>query len=94
MQNEVSMLMLKADPRDETCIYNLHKEAKEKVTKLMRKDIKSLNETYTGNTLQGTLQLFMAVGHITPLWCQNLSLFAVQVHHVLYDDTEITEWAF
>ncbi|XP_039778791.1 ankyrin repeat-containing protein At5g02620-like [Panicum virgatum] len=48
--NEVSMLLLKADPRDETCIYNLHKEAKEKVTNLMRKDIKSLNETYTGNT--------------------------------------------
>ena len=50
MQNEVSMLMLKADPRDETSIYNLHKQAKDKVTNLIRKDIKSLTETYTGNT--------------------------------------------
>ncbi|RLM68977.1 protein ACCELERATED CELL DEATH 6-like isoform X1 [Panicum miliaceum] len=48
--NEVSMLMLKADPRDETSIYNLHKQVKDKVTNLIRKDIKSLTQTYTGNT--------------------------------------------
>jgi len=42
--------MLKADTRDETSIYNLHKQAKDKVTNLIRKDIKSLTETYTGNT--------------------------------------------
>ena len=50
MQNEVSMLMLKADPKNAPSIYNLHKEAKEKVTNLTRKDIKSLTQTYTENT--------------------------------------------
>ncbi|CAL4994792.1 unnamed protein product [Urochloa decumbens] len=48
--NEISMLMLKADPEDAGCIYNLHKEAKDAVTNLSRKDIKSLTQTYTGNT--------------------------------------------
>ncbi|XP_004978964.1 ankyrin-3 isoform X2 [Setaria italica] len=48
--NEVSMLMLKADPQEAASIYNLHKEAKDKVTNLSRKDIKSLTQTYTGNT--------------------------------------------
>ncbi|CAO2148285.1 unnamed protein product [Urochloa humidicola] len=48
--NEISMLMLKADPQDAGCIYNLHKEAKDAVTNLSRKDIKSLTQTYTGNT--------------------------------------------
>ena len=50
MQNEVSMLMLKADPQIETSIYNLFKEAKDKVTEISKKDIKSLSQTYTGNT--------------------------------------------
>ena len=50
MQNEVSMLMLKADPQNETSIYNLHKDAKDEVTEVSKKDIKSLTETYTGNT--------------------------------------------
>jgi len=50
MQNEVSMLMLKADPQIETSIYNLLKEAKDKVTEISKKDIKSLTQTYTGNT--------------------------------------------
>ncbi|KAG2560985.1 hypothetical protein PVAP13_8KG114600 [Panicum virgatum] len=48
--NEVSMLMLKADPQNETSIYNLHKDAKDEVTEVSKKDIKSLTETYTGNT--------------------------------------------
>ncbi|CAN6380937.1 unnamed protein product [Urochloa humidicola] len=48
--NEVSMLMLKADPQDAESIYNLLKDAKDKVTNLSRKDIKSLTQTYTGNT--------------------------------------------
>ncbi|KAG2556568.1 hypothetical protein PVAP13_8NG199500 [Panicum virgatum] len=48
--NEVSMLMLKADPQIETSIYNLLKEAKDKVTEISKKDIKSLTQTYTGNT--------------------------------------------
>ncbi|OEL15502.1 hypothetical protein BAE44_0023478, partial [Dichanthelium oligosanthes] len=48
--NEVFMLMLKAHPQDATSIYNLHKETKDKVTNLSRKDIKSLTQTYTGNT--------------------------------------------
>ncbi|CAL4994802.1 unnamed protein product [Urochloa decumbens] len=48
--NEVSMLMLKADPQDAGSMYNLLKAAKDIVTKLSRKDIKSLTQTYTGNT--------------------------------------------
>jgi len=50
MQNEVSMLMLKADPQDATNIYNVWREAHHKVTKSSREDIKSLTQTYTGNT--------------------------------------------
>jgi len=50
MQNEVSMLMLKADPPDATNIYNVWREAHHKVTKSSREDIKSLTQTYTGNT--------------------------------------------
>ncbi|CAN6323364.1 unnamed protein product [Urochloa humidicola] len=48
--NEVSMLMLKADPQNAGSIYNLHKEVKDRVTNLSRKDIKSLTQTYTSNT--------------------------------------------
>jgi hypothetical protein len=50
VQNEVSMLMLKADPQGATHIYNLRKEALDEVTNTTRKDIKSLTQTYTGNT--------------------------------------------
>ncbi|CAL4948018.1 unnamed protein product [Urochloa decumbens] len=48
--NEVSMLMLKADRQDAGSIYNLHKLAKDEVTNLSRKNIKSLTQTYMGNT--------------------------------------------
>ncbi|WVZ53438.1 hypothetical protein U9M48_004381 [Paspalum notatum var. saurae] len=48
--NEVIMLMLKADPQDKTSILNLYKQVKKRVTQLSRKDIKSLAQTYTGNT--------------------------------------------
>ncbi|CAL4992788.1 unnamed protein product [Urochloa decumbens] len=48
--NEVSMLMMKVDPESTDIIYNLYKEVKDKVTNLSRKDIKSLSQTYTGNT--------------------------------------------
>jgi ankyrin repeat protein len=48
--NEVSMLMSKADPQSAHYIYNLHKQAKDEVTDLSKKDIKSLTQTYTGNT--------------------------------------------
>ncbi|RLM70125.1 protein ACCELERATED CELL DEATH 6-like isoform X2 [Panicum miliaceum] len=48
--NEVSMLMFKADPQNEASIYNLHKQAKDEVTNLSKKDINSLTQTYTGNT--------------------------------------------
>ena len=44
------MLLLKADPRDSPAIYNLHNQAKDEVTKLSKKNIKSLTQTYTGNT--------------------------------------------
>ncbi|XP_021316343.1 ankyrin repeat-containing protein At5g02620 isoform X2 [Sorghum bicolor] len=48
--NEISMLMLKADPQAATDIYNLRREAHDKVTETTRNDIKSLTQTYTGNT--------------------------------------------
>ncbi|WVZ64167.1 hypothetical protein U9M48_013730, partial [Paspalum notatum var. saurae] len=48
--NEVIMLMLNADSQDATSILNLYNEVKDKVTQSSRKDIKSLTETYTGNT--------------------------------------------
>ena len=43
------MRMLKADPQSAP-IFNLLKDAKDDVTNLSRKDIKSLTQTYTGNT--------------------------------------------
>ncbi|OEL23057.1 hypothetical protein BAE44_0015925 [Dichanthelium oligosanthes] len=48
--NEVSMLMLKADPKDASSLHNLHKQIKDDVENLSRKDIKSLTQTYTSNT--------------------------------------------
>uniref|UniRef100_A0A0D3HK63 PGG domain-containing protein n=1 Tax=Oryza barthii TaxID=65489 RepID=A0A0D3HK63_9ORYZ len=48
--NEVSMLMLRADPEDATCLSNLLEEAKQKVTNESRKDVKSLTQSYTNNT--------------------------------------------
>lgn len=50
MQNEVSMLMLNADPGAATDIYNLHKEATDKLTNKLRKSVKSLTQTYKSNT--------------------------------------------
>ncbi|TVU00417.1 hypothetical protein EJB05_54154, partial [Eragrostis curvula] len=48
--NEVSMLMLKADPEAKGDIYNLHNQAKDEVTELSKKRIRLLTETYTNNT--------------------------------------------
>ncbi|TVU26040.1 hypothetical protein EJB05_28568, partial [Eragrostis curvula] len=48
--NEVSMLMLKADPADATDTCNLRKFAKDRMTEISRMNIKSLTETCTGNT--------------------------------------------
>ncbi|XP_066362841.1 ankyrin repeat-containing protein At5g02620-like [Miscanthus floridulus] len=48
--NEISMLLLKADPQEAGSIYNLHKDAKDDVTNSSRNNIKSLTQTYTGNT--------------------------------------------
>ncbi|KAM3355363.1 hypothetical protein ACQJBY_025877 [Aegilops geniculata] len=48
--NEVSMLMLTADPRDASSLYNLHMRTKQKVTGESRKEAKSLTQTYTSNT--------------------------------------------
>jgi hypothetical protein len=42
--------MLKADPQDATSFINLLNHAKDTVTNKTRKDIKSLTQTYTGNT--------------------------------------------
>ena len=42
--------MLNADPQAATNIYNLRRQAHAEVTKRTRKDIKSLTQTYTGNT--------------------------------------------
>lgn len=50
MQNEVSLLMLEADPQDASFMHNVHMEAKEKVTNKSRKDVKALTERYTSNT--------------------------------------------
>ncbi|KAL5204126.1 hypothetical protein ABZP36_008997 [Zizania latifolia] len=48
--NEVSMLLLQADPHNAASIYNLHKEAKQELIDSSRKDAKSLTQTYTSNT--------------------------------------------
>jgi hypothetical protein len=50
MQNEVSMLMLKADPEAAGAIYNLQRSIKAVVIEKSKKDIRSLTQTYTGNT--------------------------------------------
>jgi hypothetical protein len=42
--------MMKADPQNTQSIYNLHKNVEDKVKNLSRKEIKSLTQTYTGNT--------------------------------------------
>jgi hypothetical protein len=44
------MLLLNADPKRATNIYNLHKEIKDKITDESRKNVKPLTETYTRNT--------------------------------------------
>lgn len=44
------MLLLETDPQSTTSVYNLHKDAKKKLTDLSRKDAKSLTKTYTSNT--------------------------------------------
>ncbi|XP_048566549.1 ankyrin repeat-containing protein ITN1-like isoform X2 [Triticum urartu] len=48
--NEVSMLMVRADPRDANTLYNLHTQIKHKATLESRKEAKSLTQTYTSNT--------------------------------------------
>ncbi|XP_066379172.1 ankyrin repeat-containing protein NPR4-like [Miscanthus floridulus] len=48
--NQICWLILNADPRAETDIYNLQEEIRNKVIDASRKDAKSLIETYTGNT--------------------------------------------
>ncbi|KAL5204496.1 hypothetical protein ABZP36_009367 [Zizania latifolia] len=48
--NEVSMLLLEADPQNATSLYNLHKQAKQELIDSARKDAKSLTQTYTSNT--------------------------------------------
>ena len=50
MQNEVNMLMLRADPRDATSFYNLQRRTKLEATEASRKEAKSLTQTYTRNT--------------------------------------------
>ncbi|KAJ1277012.1 hypothetical protein BS78_05G261600 [Paspalum vaginatum] len=48
--NKIFWLILDKDSRAETDIYNLHEEIKNNVTAESRKAVKSLTETYTGNT--------------------------------------------
>ncbi|XBI33529.1 hypothetical protein VPH35_056837 [Triticum aestivum] len=48
--NEVSMLMVRADPQDAKTLYNLHTHTKHKATLESRKEAKSLTQTYTSNT--------------------------------------------
>ncbi|VAI11669.1 unnamed protein product [Triticum turgidum subsp. durum] len=49
MQNEVLMLMLKADAQNARSLYNLHGKAKQQAIDAGRKDAKSLTKTYTTN---------------------------------------------
>ncbi|KAJ1277010.1 hypothetical protein BS78_05G261400 [Paspalum vaginatum] len=48
--NKIFWLILEKDSRAETDIYNLHEEIKNNVINESRKAVKSLTETYTGNT--------------------------------------------
>ncbi|WVZ49286.1 hypothetical protein U9M48_000655 [Paspalum notatum var. saurae] len=48
--NKIFWLILDKDSRAETDIYNLHAEIKNKVIAASREAVKSLTETYTGNT--------------------------------------------
>uniref|UniRef100_A0A0E0BHC7 PGG domain-containing protein n=1 Tax=Oryza glumipatula TaxID=40148 RepID=A0A0E0BHC7_9ORYZ len=48
--NEVSMLLLEADPQDASSMHNLYMEVKDKVTKEARLNAMSLTQTYTTNT--------------------------------------------
>ncbi|KAL6654065.1 hypothetical protein ACP70R_007530 [Stipagrostis hirtigluma subsp. patula] len=48
--NEVSILMLKADPTNKAYNYNLQKAIKDAITQRSRKDVKKLTETYTNTT--------------------------------------------
>jgi hypothetical protein len=50
MQNEVIMLMSKANPQEADSLHNLHMEAKKLTTDESRKAAKSLTQTYTSNT--------------------------------------------
>ena len=49
-QNEVYMLLRKADPKIVTSTYNLHGAVKDEVTNASRKDVKKLTKKYTSNT--------------------------------------------
>uniref|UniRef100_A0A0E0F4C6 PGG domain-containing protein n=1 Tax=Oryza meridionalis TaxID=40149 RepID=A0A0E0F4C6_9ORYZ len=48
--NEVSMLLLEADPQDASSMHNLYMEVKNEVTKEARLNAMSLTQTYTSNT--------------------------------------------
>lgn len=50
MQNKISHLISDADKRAKIDIHNLHEQIKNDVDSASRKDVKSLSETYTGNT--------------------------------------------
>ncbi|WVZ49490.1 hypothetical protein U9M48_000848 [Paspalum notatum var. saurae] len=50
LENKIFWLILDKDSRAETDIYNLHEEIKNKVIAASREAVKSLTETYTGNT--------------------------------------------
>ncbi|KAL5204056.1 hypothetical protein ABZP36_008927 [Zizania latifolia] len=48
--NEISMLLLEADPQNATRLYNIHKQAKQELIDSSRRDAKSLTQTYISNT--------------------------------------------
>ncbi|TVU27426.1 hypothetical protein EJB05_30035, partial [Eragrostis curvula] len=50
LHNEVSMLLLQANPKDAGYIHNVYMYARNIVTDASRKDAKSLTQTYTSNT--------------------------------------------
>ena len=79
MQNEVSMLMSKAYPAS---IFNLNRQVKDEVTTLSRKDIKSLTQTYTGNTsLEAILivTITFAAACFSSAMCSSLAVASICV---------------
>ena len=71
--------MLNADPQAATNIYNLRRQAHAEVTKRTRKDIKSLTQTYTGNTSVVAILITLPGGYITDAGNEGLPIMARKI---------------